>query len=181
MGLIRPTAPYEVWSYSVLAPTKHALLKELVERGDLVPVEVEGVKAHATPAFLSLLDLPSLEQRVVFIAPLDQLMWDRKMVAHLFGFDYVWEIYMPEPKRRWGYYVLPVLYGDALVARVEFWSRDGVLEIRKWHDEPSDPGSGFHTELERSLRNLMHYCSAHQVVTAPGVNSKIRDLAKRLG
>src|SRR5436190_17801839 len=98
------------------------------------------MQAHATPALFALLDQPSLKPRVVFVAPLDQFMWDRKMIAHLFNFDYTWEIYTPEAKRKWGYYVLPVLFGDALVARAEFWARDGILELREWHFEDGDPG-----------------------------------------
>jgi hypothetical protein len=53
------------------------------------------------------------------LAPLDTLMWDRRLVRGLFGFDYVWEVYVPEPKRRHGYYVLPLLFGDRLVGRIE--------------------------------------------------------------
>src|SRR5436190_3673004 len=101
------------------------------------------MQAHATPALFALLDQPSLEPRVVFVAPLDQFMWDRKMIGHLFGFEYTWEIYVPEAKRRWGYYVLPVLFGDSIVARVEFYCREGVLEMRRWYAEPGAPQAGF--------------------------------------
>jgi len=178
MGIVRPNASAEVWSYSVLFYDKKNAIPELLQREEIVPVEVEGVKANATPEFLALLDEPPLEPRVTFIAPLDQFMWDRKLIAHLFGFDYTWEIYMPEAKRRWGYYVLPVLFGDALVARVEFWCRDGVLEIRRWHFEPGDPGPKFFAELERTLREFMGYCSATQVVVGDDIDPRVRDLAR---
>ena len=56
---------------------------------------------------------------VAFLAPLDPLVWDRRLLRDLFGFDYIWEVYVPEPKRRWGYYVLPILFGDRLVGRFE--------------------------------------------------------------
>jgi uncharacterized protein len=46
-------------------------------------------------------------------------MWDRGLVRALWDFDYLWEVYVPEPKRRWGYYVLPILFGDRLVGRIE--------------------------------------------------------------
>jgi uncharacterized protein len=180
MGILRPSASAEVWSYQILYYAKRELIAELVQRGEIVPVEVEGVKAHATPAFLTLLDEPPLEPRVVFVAPLDQFMWDRRMIAHLFGFEYVWEIYTPEAKRRWGYYVLPVLFGDALVARVEFYCREGVLEMRRWHFEPGDPGPKFFTELERSLWEFMQYCSAGRIAVKDGVDTKVRDLAEGL-
>src|SRR6185295_6310806 len=56
---------------------------------------------------------------VAFLAPLDPYVWDREFLGSLHGFSYVWEVYVPEPKRRWGYYVLPLLYGDRLVGRIE--------------------------------------------------------------
>jgi uncharacterized protein YcaQ len=56
---------------------------------------------------------------VAFLAPLDPLAWDRDFLRSCFGFDYVWEVYVPGPKRRWGYYVLPILFGDRLVGRIE--------------------------------------------------------------
>ena len=180
MGILRPNASGEVWSYSVLMYDRMPAIAELAQRGEIVPVEVEGMKAHATPEYLSLLDQPPLEPRVIFIAPLDQFMWDRKMIGHLFGFDYVWEIYMPEAKRRWGYYVLPVLFGDALVARVEFYCRSGVLEMRKWHLEPGEHGPEFFTALERTLREFMNYCSATRIIAAGSIDARVRDLAQSL-
>jgi uncharacterized protein len=179
MGVLRPNASYEVWSYQH-APVRKKAIGELLERGEIVPVEVEGVNANATPAFLSLLDQPSIEPRVVFVAPLDQLVWDRKMVEHLFGFEYIWEIYTPEPKRRWGYYVLPVLFGDDLVARVEFACRKGVLEIRQWHFESQSPSRAFMSELKRSLKSFMKYCSATSIQAQPHIDPKIRDRAQSI-
>jgi uncharacterized protein YcaQ len=177
MGLVRPNASAEVWSYTIMYYDKKELVKELVKRDEIVPVDIEGVVANAPPEFLSLLDQPSLEPRVVFIAPLDQFMWDRKMIAHIFGFDYVWEIYMPEAKRKWGYYVLPVLYGDNLVARVEFYCREGILEIRNWHWEVNRPSPTFFAELEQSLRDFMAYSSSTSMRAEESIDAHIRDLA----
>jgi uncharacterized protein YcaQ len=53
------------------------------------------------------------------MAPLDPLVWDRDLLRKLFAFDYLWEVYVPEAKRKWGYYVLPILYGDRFVGRIE--------------------------------------------------------------
>lgn len=177
VGLLRPNAPAEVWSYYIKTPERRIAIARLVDEGELAPVEVDGVAAHATPAFLRLLDEPSLDPEVAFIAPLDPFMWDRKMIAHLFGFDYAWEIYTPEAKRRWGYYVLPVRYGDALVARAEFFCRNGVLELRRWHEEAGSEDPGFRPALERALGNLMAYCGAQSLRPAPDLPSTIQALA----
>ena len=54
-----------------------------------------------------------------FLAALDPLVWDRAQLRTLWNFDYLWEVYVPEAKRRWGYYVLPMLFGDRFVGRIE--------------------------------------------------------------
>jgi len=177
VGILRPNAPPEVWSFHVKAAPRKVAIDSLIAMGEIVPVDIEGVKAHATPAFLAGLDSPSLPPRVAFVAPLDQFVWDRGMIAHVFGFDYVWEIYVPEPRRRWGYYVLPVRYGDELVARVEFSSRKGILELRRWHFEAAKPGPKFFTALKRALRDFMKYCSATSIQVAEGIDPKIRAVA----
>ena len=178
MGIIRPAAAPEVWSYQIMFYVKRELMAHHVAKKSLVPVEVEGQKAHATPEFLKLLDKPALEPRVIFIAPLDQLMWDRKMISHLFGFDYTWEIYTPEAKRRWGYYVLPVLFGDAFAGRVEFWCREGLLEIQRWHNEDAASDPKFLPAFEDALRNFMRYCSASKVKVGPGIDKRMREAVK---
>ncbi len=123
--------------------TRRELLAELTDDGSLLPVEVEGIRGDrfVLSAELSLLaqaeaEVSSEEGRgtprpgdpprpggsdrgVAFIAPLDPFVWDRQILRTLFGFDYIWEVYVPAPKRRWGYYVLPVLFGDRLVGRIE--------------------------------------------------------------
>jgi uncharacterized protein YcaQ len=98
----------------------------LVEGGELLPVTVEGLKgtryivAAEEPILEATADPASLTPGVSFLAPLDPLIWDRKgLLRGLFGFDYLWEVYVPEAKRRWGYYVLPMLFGDRFVGRIE--------------------------------------------------------------
>jgi uncharacterized protein YcaQ len=53
---------------------------------------------------LKLLDAPLPEPRVIFLGPLDSLLWDRKAIRQIFDFDYIWEVYKPEKVRKWGYY-----------------------------------------------------------------------------
>ncbi len=146
------------------AAGRRALHAELVEAGNLVPVEVEGFKAlrYVVADDLARLELAEREvaaeghpgplpgpggspAAVTFLAPLDPLMWDRDLVRRLFGFDYVWEVYVPAARRRWGYYVLPLLYGDRLVGRIEprIDRRTGTLRVLGlWWEEGFDPLDG---------------------------------------
>jgi uncharacterized protein YcaQ len=110
--------------------TRTELRAELVAAGELVPVSVEAVRGMR---FVLAAEVPALraaersvargeplaQPSVAFLAPLDPLVWDRQLLRSLFDFDYVWEVYVPEHKRRWGYYVLPLLWGDRLVGRIE--------------------------------------------------------------
>lgn len=106
----------------------------------LVRVSVEG---SARPWFVLAEDLPLLEScsaprvgagaaEITLLAPLDPLVYDRERTRELFGFDYTWEVYTPAARRRWGYYVLPILFGERLVGRVDprVDRRTGTLEIR---------------------------------------------------
>ena len=69
-----------------------------------------------------------------FLAPLDNMLWDRDLIKRIFQFDYSWEVYVPESKRKYGYYVLPVLYGNRLVARFEpeLQRNNEPVKIKKW-------------------------------------------------
>ena len=100
--------------------------EKLVDAGELLPVDVDGLKgtryilATEEPILEATADPASLVPGVSFLAPLDPLIWDRKgLLRGLFAFDYLWEVYVPEAKRRWGYYVLPILFGDRFVGRIE--------------------------------------------------------------
>ncbi len=110
-------------------PTRAELREELLSRGALVPVSVEGLRGERYVLAEEAAALRRAENDVVggpleaasavFLAPLDPLAWDRDLLRDLFGFDYVWEVYVPQAKRRWGYYVLPLLWGDRFVGRIE--------------------------------------------------------------
>jgi len=99
------------------------------------PVEIEGVRGNwlVDP---ELLDRP-FAGRTALLSPFDRLVYDRQRALALFGFDYKLEIYVPEAKRKWGYYVLPVVHGDRLVAKadVKAVKKEGVLRVPALHME----------------------------------------------
>ncbi|HUG31114.1 MAG TPA: crosslink repair DNA glycosylase YcaQ family protein [Candidatus Limnocylindria bacterium] len=137
-GLLGASGNQELWVGGTgYAADRAAVRATLMEEGRLLPVHVEGIRGErfVVAEDLAFLDRAELEIRdgtapggagqegalpgVAFLAPLDPLCWDRDLLRRLFGFDYIWEVYVPEPKRRWGYYVLPILFGDRLVGRIE--------------------------------------------------------------
>ena len=147
---------------------------ELIESGALVEIEVEGVRG---PRFVPATELATLadatrqiaEPGVAFLAPLDPFVWDRALLRSLFDFDYVWEVYVPAPKRRWGYYVLPMLFGDRLVGRIELRveRRDRALGVvGLWFEDGFDPIAepGFVPAFAEALRAHAAFGGVERVV-----------------
>jgi uncharacterized protein YcaQ len=114
------------------------ILQELCDEGELLRVDVEGVNENFYIRAEDSHILVELEQnfakKATVLAPLDNLLWDRKLVKGIFDFEYSWEVYVPVSKRKYGYYVLPVLYGDRIIARFEpeIHRGDAPLVIKNW-------------------------------------------------
>jgi len=99
---------------------------QLVDEGVLEQIQIVGSRrTYLAPA--GFLDRPRQRDdgRLRILGPLDPLLWDRKLVACIFGFEYIWEVYKPANLRRWGWYVCPLLHRGKLVGRLAGRVRDG--------------------------------------------------------
>lgn len=108
----------------------------------------------------------STEKEVTLIAPLDSVIWDRARTRSLFNFDYVWEVYKPASVRKWGYYTLPVLYGDTLAGRValKLDRKASTLLIEGAWTEPNfTDDSGYETALKAGLERLRLFLGAERM------------------
>jgi uncharacterized protein len=203
-GLLGASGGMELWYGTGRdARQRTELRAELVDAGTLVPVGVEGLRG---PRFVLRAELPLLEQAeqevvagsspggrepgVAFIAPLDPLVWDRALLEPLYGFEYRWEVYVPAPKRRWGYYVLPILYGDRLVGRIEPRIDRASRSLRvvglSWEPgfDPLDPADeGVIPALAAALRAHAAFAGTTRVVMPRVVRHRalVRALRPHLG
>ena len=146
---------------------------ELEESGRICEVRTEGIRF---PLYLLKEDLPLLESvlddtadrkpRLEFLAPLDPMLWDRKLIEALWDFQYSWEIYTPREKRRYGYYVLPVLYGEKLIGRMEAVAerKTQSLEVRHiWYEEGVRQTAKLKKALEGAVKRLAAFNDSTEI------------------
>ena len=172
-------------------PTQEELRTELLASGAILPVAVEGVR---NLRFVIAEELPMLDAAaagalagppgVTLLAPLDPFVWDRNLLRDVFDFDYVWEVYVPEAKRRWGYYVLPILFGDRLVGRIEPRIDRAARSVRvlgAWWQDGFDPrtAEGFVPAMREALAAYLRFGRASHIDWAPTLSMERRLIGVR--
>jgi uncharacterized protein YcaQ len=125
-----------------------AAFGKLLADGEIFEVSVKDIKEplyireDERAALEEVLSAGEYSSRAEFIAPLDSLLWDRRLIEALFGFAYRWEIYMPQEKRKYGPYTLPFLYGDNFAGRADITRRGRAILINKIWTENGKPLTG---------------------------------------
>jgi uncharacterized protein YcaQ len=163
-------------------PGRTNLREELVEQGELVPVDVEGVRGKRLilrDEVGLLVAPPEAPPSVAFLPPFDPLVWDRALLGSLFGFDYVWELFHPPAKRRWGWYVLPIVFRDRFVGRIEprIERDDGRASVLNlWWEDGFAPRrvEGFVDAMRAALRAYLHFAGAASLGWAPHLGMERR-------
>jgi uncharacterized protein YcaQ len=174
LGLAHPQAG-EHWLgiNGVKTKTRQEILARLVASGDLKHISISELPNQSF--FIRTTDMPTLDRvranpsfqaQAAIIAPLDNLIWDRKLLGTVFDFAYIWEVYKPKVKRQYGYYVLPIVYGDRFVARFDpaFDKKSRHLTIRNWWWEKDVvPDEAMEGALARCLGDFAVYLDAREI------------------
>ncbi len=141
-------------------PLVSATLQEMVSSGELVKIQAAGNPYYALPASLEILGRPAVRNRLKILSPFDNLVIQRKRMKALFGFDYLIECYVPEEKRKFGYFCLPVLWDGRLVARMDCRAdrKEALLHIHHLALEPSlTISDSFLHALRKELESFLKF------------------------
>jgi uncharacterized protein YcaQ len=168
VGLLPLRGEAEAWAFLRKARAS-GLPERLVKKDELALVEVEGIKTpflapRDAEAMLEAAKDSPLDGQARFLAPLDPLMWCRNALANLWDFEYAWEVYKPPNKRRWGYYVLPVLYGDRFVARFDgkYDKESRTLHVLAYYKEPGGLAQT-HAAIEAAFERFLKYLGGERL------------------
>jgi uncharacterized protein YcaQ len=142
VGTVRDLADY----FRLPQTSAATVLAELADEGAIVPVTVKGWDRGGRPLKAYLHPRARIPRRIeaaALLSPFDPVVWERERALRMFGFHYRIEIYTPAPKRIYGYYTLPVLMDDRIVARIDLKSdrQNRVLRVQSaWHEPGEAPG-----------------------------------------
>ena len=154
-----------------------AIFDQLLGDRKILAVHVAGMKdpLYCVASDRPLLDVirqdTPLAPRCELLAPLDNLLWDRRLIRSLFGFNYTWEIYTPASKRRYGTYVLPLLFGDRFTGRLEAVCdrKEKNLVVRRiWYETDVQPDSRLQEAVGDCLQRFARFNGCSHVVLAEG-------------
>ena len=152
---------------------REAAFARLEKAKAIAPVQVEGIR---TQFYLLSEDLPLMETvlkdeadskpRLEFLAPLDPMLWDRKLIEAIWGYRYSWEIYTPADKRKYGYYVLPAVYGKELIGRIEAVAdrKKNQLTVKNiWYETGIRKTKKLNSFMDAGIQRLARFNECGQV------------------
>lgn len=151
---------------SIKSAERAAAFKKLLEDGLIFEVRVEGlnnllyIREDDRTILETVLSEKEFQPRCELIAPLDSVIWDRKLIKGLFGFEYTWEIYTPAVKRKYGAYVLPILHGDRFIGRVEAVcerKNKNLIVKNIWYENDVKQTKKLQNTINTCLENFMKF------------------------
>ena len=146
---------------------RNKIFDSLLKEDQIIPVHVEGIKhtlyCLAKDAKITKVIDGEDDTRCEFIATLDNMMWDRNLSKAIWNFDYKWEIYTPAAQRKYGYYVLPILYGENLIGRIEpvYDKKSKQLQITNiWYEPEIKITKKIETAVAATIKRFEQFCKS---------------------
>jgi uncharacterized protein YcaQ len=166
--------PSDAWIgiWNLKAKERNEVFHELLKEHKILEIMVEGCKdkfyclSEDYEIIEEVRGELKLKNRTELIAPLDCMMWDRKLIKELFDFEYKWEIYTPEEQRKYGYYVLPILQGEQFIGRCEVIadSKKKILVVKNiWFENNVKPTKKMYAELDRCYQRFMKFHELQEI------------------
>ena len=165
---------------------RNEAFSRLENAGDILPIQAEGIRM---PLYMLREDLPLLESvltgeadcrpRVEFLAPLDPMLWDRKLIEAIWDYQYSWEIYTPAVKRKYGYYVLPIVCGRNLIGRIEAAAdrKQRILTVKNiWYEPGVRQTKKLLNALDGNIQRFAKFNECDQIkdISSASASSKSR-------
>lgn len=154
-------------------------VERLLEKGEISGIEIDSVK---DTFYIAREDIPLLKskknkgkRRICILAALDNLLWDRNLINKIFEFEYVWEVYKPVTERKYGYYVLPVLFGNQFIARFEpaqDKKRRRLVVKNWWWEKGVKMNGAMEKALISGFKQFLNYLSLEKVAIAEHAHDK---------
>lgn len=164
---------------------RNAAFERLSRQKRITAVHVEGI---AAPLYLPAGDQPLLEAvraeqadlspRLEFLAPLDPMLWDRRLIEAIWDFSYSWEIYTPPAKRKYGYYVLPMLFGQALIGRIEAAAdrKNAALIVKNiWFEPGVRQSKRLQSALDKRIERFARFNACDRIVRQDNTKYLLKD------
>ncbi len=146
--------------------TRNKYLDILCNKGQITKIYIEDIKE---PFYLPTEALDyniDIQDKISFIAPLDNLIWDRNLIKEIFDFDYKWEVYTPVKLRKYGYYVLPILKGSDFIGRIEFdkqRKQEPLIIKNIWFNKGIRQSKKLDNKLQQAHKRFSKYLGAVEV------------------
>ena len=157
-------------------PTVKKVLQQLIENKEIQKVQIEK---NDSIYYVSTINYqPTSKSQLSILSPFDNLIIQRKRIKSIFNFDYQIECYVPEKKRKFGYYTLPILFGDKFVARFDSKAdrKTKVFTIKNfWFEENFTPNDEFYTKLNLQLNAFSFFCGCEKITlknVSPTINKR---------
>lgn len=151
---------------------RNKIFEKLLTVQKIIEIEIEDISdifyclADNKPLLDIVLSNKDFKKRTEFIAPLDNLIWDRRLIKKIFNFEYKWEIYTPIVERKYGYYVLPILSGDSFIGRIEIVNDKKLkqLIVKNFWFEDDIIGKGFfEDEIHECLKRFANFNNCESI------------------